>query len=159
MVAGVRSGPEGHTTTSPCDAHTYYARMRHDGAFDFAKELKHPSSAARERLPPEQAWPDGKLPMNRWIGWKFVCYNAGDAVKLSVYRDLAEGREGGDWVKVNETTDNGGWFSRTDCPEHQAIEGRSEMRVLNGGTVLIRNTNVQDARYRWVSVREIEAPK
>jgi hypothetical protein len=159
MVAGVRSGPEGHTTMTPCDAHTYYGRMRHDGAFDFAKELKHPASASHERLPPEQAWPDGKLPFNRWIGWKYVCYNVGMRVKLEVYRDLTEAQDGGNWEKINETVDEGGWFTGTDCPEHNPVDGRSDMRVLNGGTVLIRNTNIQDARYRWVSIREIQSPK
>ena len=158
MVAGVRSGPEGHTTTTPCDAHTYYGRMRHDGALDFAKELKHPASTSRERVPPEMAWPDGRLPFNRWIGWKFVCYNVDKGVKLEVYRDLSEARDGGDWEKVNETTDDGGWFTRTDCPEHSPIDERSDMRVLNGGAVLIRNTNIQDARYRWVTLREIQMP-
>jgi hypothetical protein len=158
MVAGVRSGTNGHTTETPCDAHTYYARMRHDGAFDFAKELKHPSAAARAPVPPAQAWPDAQLPRSRWIGWKYASYNVGDAVKLEVYRDLTDGKDGGQWIKINETTDVGGWSAATDCPAHRPVAGRSDLRVLDGATVLIRNTGVIDARYQWVSVREIRIP-
>ena len=155
MVAGVRSGTNGHTTETPCDAHTYYARMRHDGAFDFAKELKHPAAAARAGV---QGWSDAPLPRNRWIGWKYVSHNVGDAVKLEVYRDLTEGKDGGQWIKINETTDSGGWVAATDCPAHRPIAGRSDMRVLEGATVLIRNTGVTDARYRWVTLREVRTP-
>jgi hypothetical protein len=158
MVAGVRSGTNGHTTGTPCDAHTYYARMRHDGAFDFAKELKHPAAAARARVPAAQAWPDAQLPRNRWIGFKYVSYNIGDAVKLEVYRDLAEGKDGGQWVRLNEITDGGGWVAATDCPTQHPVAGASDLRVLEGATVLIRNTGVTDARYRWVSLREIRTP-
>ncbi len=158
MVAGVRSGADGHTTGTPCDAHTYYARMRHDGAFDFAKELKHPAAAARARVPPAQAWPAAELPRNRWIGFKYVAYNIGDAVKLEVYRDLTEGRDGGQWIRINDSTDDGGWRAATDCPLQRPAAGASDRRVLEGGTVLIRNTGVTDARYRWVSLREIRTP-
>ncbi len=158
MVADVRSGTNGHTPETPCEAHTYYARMRHDGAFDFAKELEHPSAAARARIDPAQAWPEPPLPRDRWIGFKYVAYNAGGSVKLEVYRDVTEGKDGGQWLKVNETTDAGDWPASTDCPAHNAVAGRSTLRVLDGGSVLIRNTGVTDARYRWVSLREIQAP-
>jgi hypothetical protein len=159
MIAGLRSGPDGHTAATPCDAHTYYGRMRHDGAFDFAKELKHPASSSRDRLPAEQAWPDGKLPFHQWIGWKLIGYNVPNGVKLEIYRDLTEGRGGGDWKKVIETTDDGGWFARSDCPDQNPVAGHSDMKIVNGGTVFIRNTNVQEARYRWMSIREIQMPK
>jgi hypothetical protein len=158
MVAGMRSGSDGHTTMMPCDAHTYYGRMRHDGAFDFAKELKHPASSAWGQVPAQTAWQGGKLPFNQWIGWKMVGYNAGGQVKLEIYRDLTEARDGGTWEKVNETADGGGWFSRTDCPEHNPTAGRSDVRILDGGTIFVRNTNIEDARYRWISIREIQAP-
>lgn len=159
MVAGVRSGTNGHTTGTPCEAHTYYARLRHDGAFDFAKELKHPAAAARARVAPAQAWPGAELPRNRWIGFKYVSYTVGDTVTLEVYRDLTEGKDGGQWVRINDITDDGGWMAATDCPSHHPIAGASDLRVLEGGTVLIRNTGVTDARYRWVSLREIRTPE
>ena len=157
LVIGTRSGPEGHGD-DPCDAHTYYSRLRHDGATDFEKELKHSPSSTKNRLDPEEVWPpDGELPFDTWIGWKFVIYNlpGGGGVKLESYRDMTEGADGGDWELLNETVDNGGWFVDTDCAEHSPAGGESDMVVLDGGTTFIRNTDVTEARYKWVSVREI----
>jgi hypothetical protein len=161
LVIGARSGPEGHTDATACDAHTYYARLRNDGAFDFEKELEHPASATQSRIDPEAAWPpDGEVPFDTWIGFKFVIYNLGDGnVKLEAYRDLAGGENGGAWEKVNETIDGGGWFVATTCVEHEPKDdGESDLIVTEGGTTLIRNTEVTEARYRWVSVREIAVP-
>ena len=160
LVVGARSGEEGHTDSTACDAHTYYARLRHDGAIDFEKELEHPASATRSRVQPETVWPpDGNLPFDTWIGWKFVIYNlaSGDAVKLEAYRDLSGGANGGDWQLMNETVDDGGWFVESDCDAHAPSGGESDLVVLDGGVSFIRNTGVSEARYRWFSVREIDA--
>jgi hypothetical protein len=162
LVIGARSGPEGHSSGTECDAHTYYARVRNDGAFDFEKELEHPASATQSRIDPETAWPpDGEVPFDTWIGFKFVIYNLAtpNTVKLEAYRDLTNGENGGTWEKVNETTDDGGWFVETTCSEHEPNgDGESELVVTDGGTTFIRNTEVTEARYRWVTVREIAAP-
>jgi len=157
LVVGARSGPEGHGD-DPCDAHTYYSRLRHDGATDFEKELMHSPSSTQSSIDAEEVWPpDGELPFDTWIGWKFVIYNLpdGESVKLESYRDMTEGEAGGDWQLLNETIDDGGWFTETDCEEHSPENGESDMIQLEGGTTFIRNTDVTEARYKWVSVREI----
>jgi hypothetical protein len=158
LVMGARTGENGHSSGTECDAHTYYARVRNDGAFDFEKELKHPASSTQARVQPDDAWPDGEVPRSTWIGFKFVIYNLGDTgtVKFEAYRDMTNGEGGGDWELVNETIDDGGWFVETDCDEHDPSGGESDMIVLEGGTVFIRNTDVEEARYRWVTVREID---
>jgi hypothetical protein len=161
LVIGARSGPEGHTDSTACDAHTYYARVRNDGAFDFEKELEHPASATQSRIDPETAWPPaGEVPFDTWIGFKFVIYNLdGGSVKLEAYRDLTNGENGGTWEKVNETVDDGGWLVETTCSEHEPnADGESALIPTEGGTTFIRNTEVTEARYRWVSVREIALP-
>jgi hypothetical protein len=157
LVVGVRSGPDGHTSATPCDAHTYYARLRHDGAIDFEKELEHPASATQSRIDPEEVWPpDGELPTGQWIGWKFVIYNlTASSVQLEAYRDLTEGQDGGDWQLMNETVDDGGWSVETNCAEHSPTGGESDLVVVDGGAVLVRNTDITEARYRWMSIREI----
>lgn len=159
LVVGVRSGEDGHSSGTECDAHTYYGRVRNDGAFDFEKELKHPASATQSRIDPETVWPpDGEVPRNTWIGFKFVIYNVGSTVKLEAYRDMTTGENGGDWELVNETVDDGGWSVETDCAEHSPSGGESDLIVLEGGTTMIRNTDVTEARYRWVTMREIAPP-
>jgi len=160
LVVGVRSGPDGHNTDTACDAHTYYARLRHDGEIDFEKELKHPASSTQSRIPAEEVWPpDGILPTGQWIGWKFVIYNLGsDNVQLESYRDLTLGEDGGDWEQMNETVDEGGWFVETDCAEHDPVGGESDLVITGGGAVLVRNTEITEARYRWLTIREILPP-
>jgi hypothetical protein len=156
LVIGARSGPEGHGT-EPCDAHTYYNRLRHDGAIDFEKELMHTPSSTQNRIDPSVVWPpDGNLPYNTWIGLKYVIYNlASGGVKLESYRDLTEGADGGEWVLMSEYVENGGWFTQTTCPEHDPVNGESDLVWLEGGVTFIRNTGVTEARYKWFSVREI----
>jgi hypothetical protein len=156
LVIGARSGPDGHTDTTACDAHTYYARIRNDGAFDFEKELEHPASATQSRVNPTTAWPpDGDVPRSTWIGFKYVIYNVGQTVKLEAYRDMTSGADGGDWELVNETVDDGGWSVETTCAEHSPANGESDLVQLEGGTAFIRNTDVTEALYRFVTIREI----
>ena len=159
LVVGIRSGSEGHASR-PCEAHTYYARLRHDGATDYAKELMHPATSVRGRTPLASALFRAGLPFDRWVGWKVVAYNlpGTSAVKLESYLDLTEARDGGVWVLVNETIDDGGWFSGSSCAQHSPVGGRSDHIYLGGGATLIRNTGTIEARYRWLSVREIAAP-
>lgn len=155
-VIGVRSGPDGHTASSPesCTATTYYARLRHDAHHDFAKELQHPTSEARDRT---QVWPgESALPVETWIGIKLVARNSGAAVQLEHYRDLSEGAGGGTWELLGTVlTDSGGW-----APAQGAECNRAADHVITegGGVVLIRNTlgTSGAADYRWVSIREIE---
>lgn len=156
LVIGARSGPDGHSDATACDAHTYYARVRNDGAFDFEKELEHPASATQARVNPTTAWPpSGEVPRSTWIGFKYVIYNVGNTVKLEAYRDMTNGVNGGDWQRVNETVDDGGWSVGTTCSEHSPMNGESDLIQLEGGTAFIRNTDVTEALYRWITIREI----
>jgi hypothetical protein len=65
---------------------------------------------------------------------------------------MTNGVDGGDWELVNETVDDGGWSVETNCGT------ADDLIVVDGGVTFIRNTDVTEARYRWVSVREIDAP-
>jgi hypothetical protein len=151
LVVGARSGPDGHGTDN-CTATTYYARIRHDGRIDLAKELEHPTALARET---KYIWPsDAPLPSGQWIGMKYIVYNDEQSgVRLLVYRDLTEGENGGDWELLVDSTDNGGWAPTHTCDfeaDHIIREG--------GGVVFIRNTGLTGpgALYRNLTVREID---
>jgi hypothetical protein len=152
-VIGTRSGPNGHTGSNNCSATTYYARLRHDGKVDFEKELCHADSTVGIS---KSFWPEGVLPSNRWIGMKFAVYNIDNDqhVKLEMYLDTeSNGANGGTWEKVLEYTDNGNWTAPAGgCPfpdNYVVTEG--------GGVVFIRNTSINEARYRWFTVREIRS--
>jgi hypothetical protein len=51
--------------------------------------------------------------------------------------------------------DDGGWSPQTTCDEHDPVNGESDLIYLGAGALLIRNTGITEARYRWVSIREI----
>src|SRR5690606_3694788 len=135
LIVGARSGPDGHGTDN-CTATTYYARIRHDGRIDLAKELEHPTALARET---KYIWPDNApLPVGQWIGMKYIVYNDDqEGVRLLVYRDLTEGENGGAWELLVDSTDNGDWAPAHTCDfesDHIIREG--------GGVVFIRNTGL-----------------
>ena len=114
LVIGARSGPEGHTTSSPCTATTYHGRFRYDANMDFNKELQH-QAGSKSRLR-HDIWNGNGLPFNTWIGMKYVVHNVENGVKLELYRDLTEGANGGSWVLMGEITDSGSWEAAApDC--------------------------------------------
>ncbi len=152
IVIGARSGPDGHSGDY-CTASTYYARIRHDGRVDVAKELEHPTALARDTT---MIWPgDGPLPHDQWIGMKYIVYNDDQGgVRLQVFRDLTEGADGGTWELLIDSTDDGGWAPAHNCsfePDHVILEG--------GGVVFMRNTGTTGpgAMYRNLTVREIDS--
>jgi hypothetical protein len=171
MVAIARSN---HGTTGPelrdlCDTRGIGARMRNDGAFDFEKETRHPDSVAVARVEPSKAFPGG-LPKNQWLGYKYVVYDRGnDDVRMELYLDKTDGKNGGDWKLVNSFTDTG---------SNMGIGGKAcksgvqpTLRLTNDPTrdksesgkpnitVYFRSDGVRDLRYKKGSIREIQAPQ
>ena len=148
---GVRSGPNGHSISSEyCDAHTYYQRIRYDGTADFEKELKHPDSSTRNL---GNVWSGAKFPFQKWIGYKSVTYNTANGVHMELYRDVTGGLNGGTWVKLGSTDDTGGWAPPQASPV--CSYAKDYIPMQGGGVIVMRNTGVTDARYQWMTVREI----
>ena len=148
---GVRSGPNGHSIPSEyCDAHTYYQRLRYDGNMDFEKELKHPDSSVQCT---HNIWNGGKFPFNKWIGYKSITRNAGNGVKLQLFMDVTEGVNGGTWVKLGEYADVSNWSPPQEPPA--CPYPANYVPLKGGGVIVMRNTGVTDARYKWMTVREI----
>ena len=147
-VIGVGSGLKGHTTSAPCTATTYYSLLRHDGAFQFAKELKHPTASKRSIS--SNIWGGGSLPKLKWIGIKTITYTLNKTVVLETYRDMSGGAAGGSWQLLGRTVDSGGWIAAHNCsyPADYVV-------TQGGGVVFVRNTKVSDAVYKWMSVREL----
>lgn len=165
MVVGVRSGPLGHASSggNDCDATTYYARFRHDGNWDFEKELKHSASEYRSTAgihTHEKLWNGKPLPENRWIGMKYLAYNIENntKVKLELYIDSTSGGSAindGVWKKVGEVVDNGDWPSESSPISGCSYSDPATIITEGHGTILLR-TDGAGADYKMVSVREID---
>jgi hypothetical protein len=165
MVVGVRSGPLGHASSggNDCDATTYYARFRHDGNWDFEKELKHPESEYRSTNGLHthgKLWNGKPLPENRWIGMKYLVYNieSNTKVKLELYIDSTTNgtaNNGGVWNKVGEAIDKGDWPAASSAITGCTYSDPSIIILEGHGTILLR-TDGDGAQYKMMSLREIE---
>jgi hypothetical protein len=166
-----------------CTSGGYVARMRFDGRVDFVKELYHEPNTtfyAGEVLgswTPDTGSVEGRLPLNRWIGFKFVARNVRDAdsgsthVLLQLYRDLSVGSSpspdppegGGQWALVTEYTDTGSWSSGSPCTPCGAPDDARYMDATLPFTwpnysVYLRTDGIVDdipQFYAWLSVREV----
>lgn len=155
LIMGLRSGPMGHSSDGDyCDATTYTARFRHDGKWDFEKELKHSESVSSGY---SQLFPSA-LPADQWIGMKYLAYNIehNTKVKLELWIDDTSNGDvsnGGEWRLLGEFIDDGNWVD----PEVEGCSYSGDKIILNGGGVAyLRNTDAQSAEYKYFSLREID---
>lgn len=163
IVIGARSEHQDVTQDNPCRALTYYGRILYDSRAVFQKELVHHDTYSSNK-PSEKnilMWNtvDGTLPLHRWIGVKFIVRNINkNAVKLELYLDMQEGKNGGDWKKVAEYTDQGSW-SQTDSGNDTLSQcGYAPNKVISdpGTSVFIRNDLIERMDYKDFNIREIE---
>jgi len=155
---------------SPAHGAGYYGKMLYDGRVVFMKELIHnPSCGYSDNKPLEgdrHFWntPDRSLPADSWIGMKFVVRNLPDhKVKLELYRDLSDGKNGGQWQKQIEYIDQGGWSSsrltaamiaKATLPGKKPI-AVDEILTGPGTSVFIRSDGIVAADCKKFSIREI----
>jgi hypothetical protein len=157
-----RTGP-GHTDRTgvnadghpvQCDGSAYTAAVRYDGGADFKKEIKWPNYTKEN--PETVLYADG-LPRNQWIGMKYIVYNVNDDqdVKMELWIDETDGRNGGHWIKVIEYVDKGGW-AIPSTEEASSCKYSTDEKLLEGGPALIvRNDGVHKQLYKNMSIREI----
>jgi len=160
FVVGTRSEHQDVTDETPCLGKTYYGRMTYDGRITFQKEIvHHVSYSDTQPEPPLYAWntPDKQLPKDQWVGIKFIVRTVDNDrhVNLQLYRDMTDGANGGSWDKLIEYTDAGGWQQQGSdiaCPGSTP----DEVLLDPGTSTFIRNDGIEEAQYKWFSVREID---
>ncbi|MGH9977399.1 MAG: hypothetical protein ACRD8Z_16445 [Nitrososphaeraceae archaeon] len=159
FVVGARSK---HYTDEECYANTYYGRFTYDGRISFEKELFHGHGDDAYYPHLEESiylWP-GEIPRGEWIGLKFALRTITDengeaiAVKLELYRDLTDGKNGGTWEKVLEFIDTGDWY--VEAKEGICNDYPHNKILFTPGFAFIRNDYIDEARYKKVSIREID---
>lgn len=163
IVIGARSNHQDVTLQNPCAGTTYYGRLLYDGRAVFQKELIHEelysSNQPSEYNKVKWNTSDGTMPLNMWIGLKFIVRTNSDgkSVNLELYRDLTDGLNGGTWDKVAQYTDKGVWSTDSTIDVYKTC-GFPETRVLidPAVSVFIRNDQVNDVLYKKFSIREIE---
>jgi hypothetical protein len=166
MEIQVRTDPLAHGSTggNVCDATGLASRFRDDGKWDWEKELKHPASTVYSTKYNYDAplFGQGTIPLNRWIGMKFLVYNIDNNthVKLETYidtvSDVTNGppANGGTWKFVGSMIDTGNNWPGADisgCPgltQNMAV-------TVGHGTMLIR-TDGEACNWKMLSIREID---
>lgn len=139
-----------------CATRGYGARLLYDGRADFEKETAHGKSNGYVQAAMLRPWPGGgAMPRDVWIGYKFIVRDSedGGSVKLELWMDLANGKDGGDWKLVTEFLDQGDWGKDADA----CTPGVDPAQALTGPhpVVYLRNDGLGEMRLKWFSVREI----
>lgn len=125
---------------------SYAGRFTYYGKTEFVKEVIHDNlyyNADTKTYPWNTS--NGNMPFNQWIGIKLVTYDLPNGnVKLELYMDLTNGKDGGAWNKTNEYVDDGKWGGKIFSDP--------------GTSVWIKNDGLGVAKYKNFSVREIVPP-
>ncbi len=140
----------GHTSdpNRQCLGYAYAATARNYGKIGWGKELKHPLYST---VGGPKAINNGEIPKNKWIGYKIIVRDQGKGVRLQFFQDLTNGKNGGDWKKLLDDHDTGGWG------REEALCGRPKDYIIKGKhpVILLRNDNAR-VQYKWMSIRTIE---
>ena len=140
MAVGTRSEHQDVGEIPDNVGRTYYSKFAYDGRAFFIKETNHHAPGGYQNSKELKHFPSG-FPKDKWIGMKFVCRTRGQSVKLEQYEDLSDGANGGRWVKIAETTDNGQWAGKPYLTAQPST--------------FIRNDGLGEARYKKWTIREI----
>ena len=133
-----------------CEGTSYHADWAYDGTTRFAKEQWHVSYV----FTPYKSATDPII--DKWVGFKMIIYNIQQngttAVEMEIWVDP---NNNGNWVKVNDFVDSGGWGKAGgECG------GAPDQIISWGGPIVTyRWDNSPDVDIKDFSVREIQAPQ
>jgi len=132
-----------------CEGSSMKGDVFFSGKVRFAKEQWHVSYVFTNLKTPTSSIED------KWIGIKFIVYNFVENNKVVVKAELwLDTNNSGNFVKVDETVDRGGWGTEgTECG------GAPDQIISWGGPITtFRWDTATDVDFKNLSVREITAP-
>ena len=136
-----------HTDSQPCEGVAYKGDLYFSGKTRFAKEQWHVSYV----FTPYKTATDSIK--GEWVGFKYVVYNfvqnGKTVVKMENWLDK---NNDGNWVKIDERIDSGGWGSAgTQC------RGAPDQIISWGGPIAtFRWDTATNVDFKNLSVREIQ---
>jgi hypothetical protein len=160
--SGTKAGPgypfaSGASVNAHCLAASYHVNMNVDGRVVFKKEVSHTDGYTSGAATKRPFAGGGAMATGKWYGFKLIArnQNADKAVHLEAWLDA---KADGNWVKISETNDTGGWNAQEagidGCGAAPFKYKRDQIVSWAGPTVLFRFDNVE-ADVKWFSVREI----
>ena len=136
-----------------CEGTGYKGDLHYDGRTRFAKEQWHVNYVFSPYKTATSSIED------KWIGFKYIVYNfiqnGKTVVKMQNWIDKnVDGNQDGPWEKVDERIDSGGWgIQAAECG------GAPDQIITWGGPIAtFRWDSATNTDFKWLSVREIQAP-
>jgi hypothetical protein len=136
-----------------CLGTSYKGYLYISGRMDFKKEISHTAGYTGARDGKQVA---GGVPMNAWIGFKVMIrnFNADQAVHMESWVDE---KATGDWRKMSEVRDTGGWQGGAGLDGCNAAPfnfKQDQLITWAGPYVNFRFDNLS-SDLKWLSAREI----
>ena len=142
----------------PCEGTAYFGGLHPDGTVSWKKSIWWTGGYTDDRM--HRTVLNEEM-IGKWIGWKVVMYNievnGTAAVKMESYIDIDND---GNWTKVTDLIDSGGWYARTsDAEFYSAHCGKpKDYAVINSGSIATFRADNMVLDFKDLSVREIQPP-
>jgi hypothetical protein len=141
-----------HTSSEGCEGTAYKGNLFYSGRVRFAKEQWHAGGYSFTQMI------SATEPIkDKWVGFKFIVYNIsvqhmdGQNMTGTKMESWIDENHDGDWVKVSERLDMGGWGDEGD-----RCGGDLDQIITWGGPIAtFRWDNASDVDFKYFSVREI----
>jgi len=142
---------------APCEGTAYFGDLHPDGTVGRKKSIWWTGGYTEERF--KHKILDEEM-IGKWIGWKVIMYNIKigntTAVKMESYLDIDNT---GNWSKVTDFVDSGGWYARTpDAEFYNTGCGKpKDYIVINSGPIATFRADNMVLDFKDLSIREIQA--
>jgi hypothetical protein len=140
---------------APCEGTAYFGGLHPDGTVSWKKSIWWTGGYTEERFKYKIINADM---IGKWIGWKVIMYNIeignATAAKMESYLDI---NNNGNWSKVTDFVDSGGWYARTpDAEFYSADCGKpKDYIVSNSGPIATFRADNMILDFKDLSIREI----